>query len=826
MRRLLKENITSFIMNKRQIVAFVIIVFIFVVPLCGQEDNNWKKVAGEYVQVDISSATVRQWFDWIEKNKGIVLSYNASLIDLDKICKVDQASDITIEDLLKIVLSDYRIKIACLPSRKLAIQVMPKQYCNVSGTVYEEGSGERLYGAVVEMINDRGEKIYTIGDENGNFYFYIPEGKYRLLVSYMGYSSYERLLKVSGEHNVYPQLCPLPFEIDEVTVKSHKRGDDLDELSPVNLLSISGNDLFSQIWILPGVTGISTGANFQVDGGGADENQLLLDGVPVYHPGHINSLFSMFNGDAVKNIVFYKGYFPTRFEGKLSSVTDVKLKEGNKQEHVRTLGLDMPAASITLEGPLVKDKLSYIVSGRRSWLDFFDNLFSEENRMNHSSYDYNAKLSYRISSRKQLEFFTYGAKDEYHLPDEDRENLPILQWTNRIYQIRYNTVMGRLGNTTSLFYSSHQNKAHVAELGFDSEGYAHSSIKSANFMTEFNYSLDNIYSARWGAKYSYEIYDLTSFNFGEQIHTRREPINQYSLFYDNQICITQTLQAQIGVHFVGYQPLNHHSYYSIQPRFSLRYSPTPFNLFYMNFSKMEQFYHYLRFENIALPTDFRMPSIDGYKPRSSEHYEVGWKHFLKNGQWEISAYYKTRRNVLALRPETYVEDSNWKNYIMEGRGNSYGFKFYLQNNWNRWMLQLSYTYARSLEEYDLDGLKERGKIPSLYDIPHQFGGAVSYKLMSCSSLSIGGMLYSGKIIATDSWSDPLPVSCFRTERAPMNYKVDAGYSYKRNFREKLLLLRFGFYNIIGNLPEEDMLTFYSVSWNSHCIPYGSISFRF
>ena len=173
----------------------------------------------------------------------------------------------------------------------------------------------------------------------------------------------------------------------------------------------------------------------------------FLDGVPVYHPGHINSMLPVFNGDAVKNIIFHKGFFPTRLEGKLSSVTEINLKDGNKQEHVRTLSLDMPSASLTLEGPLIKDKLSYIVSGRRSWLDFFDNLLSEENRLNHSSYDYNAKLTYNLSSSSSLKLLAYHAQDNYHLPDDEGDQLTILKWNNQIYQATYNISSGKLGNT-------------------------------------------------------------------------------------------------------------------------------------------------------------------------------------------------------------------------------------------------------------------------------------------------------------------------------------------------------------------------------------------
>lgn len=330
------------------------------------------------------------------------------------------------------------------------------------------------------------------------------------------------------------------------------------------------------------------------------------------------------------------------------------LKDGNKQEHVRTLSLDMPSTSLTLEGPLIKDKLSYIVSGRRSWLDFFDNLLSEENRLNHSSYDYNAKLTYNLSPSSSLKLMAYHAQDNYHLPDDEGDQLTILKWNNQIYQATYNVSSGKLGNTTSVFYTTHSNRADAEALGFDSEGYIQSGIKSLNVSTEFTYNPENIYSARWGSKYMYETYNLAT--FGNTIRSRKEPIHQFSIFYDNLIRLHQRLNIQVGVHFIGYLPQNYRSYYSIQPRFSLKYQPDDKDLFYVHFSRMEQFYHYIRFSNLSLPTDFRMPSIEGYKPRSSEHYELGWKHILSRGQVEISGYYKTRRNVVALRPEAFIED--------------------------------------------------------------------------------------------------------------------------------------------------------------------------
>lgn len=558
-----------------------------------------------------------QWFGYIERQLDLTLSYNPSLIDLHKTCRISASGQMTVSQLLALVLEGYRFRTTFIPPRKLAIQIhRPQTYC-LSGSVAEEGSGERLYGAVVVLDDGKEGKWHALTDADGRFCLYLPEGYYRMNISYMGYQPYTQPVRVDRDRTLRPALTPQLFEIAEVTVKSYKNGGELGELTPSNLLSFSGNDLFSQIWILPGVTGLPTGCNFQVDGGSSDENQLLLDGVPVYHPGHINSLLPVFNGDAVRSMVFHKGFFPTRLEGRLSSVTEVNLKEGNLQEHVRTLTLDMPAAGITLEGPILKDKLSYLVSARRSWLDFFDNLLSEDSRMNHSTYDYNAKLSYHLSPSSTLR-----------------------------------------------------------------------------------------------------------------------------------------LMAQVGVHFVGYLPRHHRSYYSIQPRFSLKYQPAEKELLYLHFSRMEQFYHNLRFDYLSLPTDFRMPSIDGFRPRSSEHYEVGWKHFLENGQLDVSAYYKTRRHVVALSPDTSIEDARRDQYIMTGNGDSYGAKAYFYNTWKRWTLQLSYAYTRSREWFPR--LEDRGKLPSLYDIPHQLGAALSCQIGRHSSLSLGGTVRSGRIIELDEFLDPLP----------------------------------------------------------------------
>ncbi len=366
-------------MNRRYLTGYFFLFFLLGgLPATAQQKNGEvHNVAEELITVDGSSATLACWLERIEREKQLTLAYNASLLDLERVCHIARPGTLTVKALLGELFREYRMKVLPAAGRKLVLQLIPRQTYQLSGTVKEAESGERLYGAVVSLEDGYGNRSFAMTDDNGLFGMEVPEGTYRMRISYMGYTPLQQeQLSIQTDRTLHASLKPMSFEMQGVTVKARRAANELDALVPSNHLAMSSNDLFSQIWILPGVAGVPTQFNFQVDGGNTDENLLLVDGVPVIHAGHINPQLPTFNGDAIKSMTFHKGFFPTRLEGKLSSVTEVKLKEGNLQEHQRTLTLDMPAASATLEGPIIRNKMSYVVSLRRSWLDFFDSLLS------------------------------------------------------------------------------------------------------------------------------------------------------------------------------------------------------------------------------------------------------------------------------------------------------------------------------------------------------------------------------------------------------------------------------------------------------------------
>lgn len=785
--------------------------------------NGQSSVAEEAIQVDASPATVRMWFDRIEREGKVVLSYNASLIEMDRPVACKMSGSVKISELLNRVLKDYEYRLMPMPGRKILIQILGIKLLDLMGIVREKGTGERLFGATVIVTDHGGKKAFSVTDRNGMFNVGVRRGSCKVAVSYVGYAPSEFITDVEDNGRLMNiSLASIPFEIKTVQVNRRKSMEEMEEGTPSNMVSFSNADLFSQIRILPGVSATSANMNISVSGGATDENLFLLEGFPIYDPGHLNSMLTLFNGDALKSVSFYNGFIPTQYDGRLSSVTDVQLRDGNKQDFVNTLSLDMPSASAVFEGPIIKNRLSYLVSGRHSWLDFFDGLVSEEDRMNHSFHDFNLKFSYDLDSVTSLRMSVYNSSDDYHVPENGRKQ-SILHWGNQLYALHFNTqISPKIANSTSLAYSLHTIRAYADEYLADSVGNIRNGIRSLYVNTLFTYRPGNLYTMHWGMKGILEKYELTAFGLG--LANRWQLTKQFSFFYDNHIRITPHFLAFVGIHYVHYIPRNYRHINSIQPRISLKWALGNNDLLYVNMSRMEQFFHHIRVTEVTTPFDFIMPSIEGFKPRTATHFEMGWKHYTPKGILELSAYYKRRVNVLALRPSVYIEDSNWSKYIMSGTGDSHGVSLYYYDAWQRFNWQFSYTLSKSREWFG--ELKERGKMPSAYDIPHILNGALSYSIGKSSLVTLGGNLRSGLILYDSSDGDNPSLETFRTARDPFRYRIDASYSFRKEFRRSKLLLRFGLYNIVGNPSEEDMALFFSVQFKNHCIPYGTVTFKF
>lgn len=788
------------------------------------------KATEETVNTPFSSASIIQWFELIEK-QGITLSYNAGIIDLQKKCSLPSSTkQMKAGALLNALLcADYKVTLVNAEPVKIILSLRPRQKYTLTGTIKESNSIEQLYGATLTFTQQGRIVGGCITNEAGFYSITLPEGNYDMEANYIGYKAIKSRIHMGHDKRMDLELAPSMVELDEVIVAPARRAtNELNETSPSNMLSFSSSDIFAEMHILPGVSPTQAGTELQINGGNSDENLMLLDGIPIYHNNHINPMMPVFNGDAIKSVTLHKSFFPTQYEGRLSSVIDIKLKEGNKNKHSQTLTLDMPSASAMLEGPIVKEKLSYMISARSSWIDQFDGVLAEEERANHSFCDFNTKLHYSVSPKVSLEALTYHAMDNFYFPFDDKKKR-VLRWSNQLYALKLSTQLGKkLFNTTTASYTNYTNKAFAGILGYEEEKFLSAGVSEASFNTMFNCNIDNLYHLNFGIKGSYEQLNYTRFT--EPPTNQRFNIGQISAFYDNELQLTPALNARIGINMLVYMPQGNENYYSFQPRFSLKYAAGEKHLFYLGASRMEQFYHYLQLDAIALPTDLRMPTVSGFKPRMSNHYEAGWTFLFAGGNSDLSFYYKVRQNIISLRPDIYPGEDEWKSCIMTGKGDSYGMKLYFLKEWRRMAVQAAYTWSSTTEHY-AEYLK--GKcVPSFYDIPHILNLAVSCKISQASAFSVGAHLHSGRIrgiidIIMEDGSASV-VEKFRCLRYPFSYRVDAGYTYSKYFArtDGRLVFRLGMYNIIGNPTEEDFINFYSINIGKNCIPYGSISWKF
>lgn len=770
-----------------------------------------------------STATMLDWFKLIE-DQGIVLSYNTSNLNLNE--KIDiKHGRFSIAQLLQILLYKYDFEINYSSSNKILLQIKGLKRFILKGYISDKDTTEPLEGCVIIFQTKSHRKFSAVADSLGKFTIKLPYDKYVMNASHIGYKFYTKELSLHKSSNLKIQMSPAVFPLEEVNVKTSSMTDEINYVGASSILSINENDPFAQINSLPGIVGTSVGGNLHVNGGQNDENLLLLDGVPVYHSHHNNTLLAQFNGEAVKKISFFDSFIPAQYEGRLSSVTDVKIKEGDDKSHHQTIGIDLPAASLTFNGPIVKNKITYMISGRHSWIDFMKDLFSDKESSSRTFNDITCKLRYQINSKVSIEGLLYRSRDEYNDSINGAVNHKILGWENTLYSISSQAQLPKkISNTTIVSYSEYKNSIFAPVININSPIYINEGMR--NFMVKSNFSkkFDDYIDLSWGVSASREKYNLLASK--DTVQNGYQKVTQLSSYLNYKIKVTDKLYGNVALNIVSYLPEKNSNFFSIQPRFTIRFIPNNSHLFSFDFSRMEQFYHNLCLGEIPLPTDLRMPSVNGFKPSSSLHCEIGWKYIQKNWRTSVSTYYKRRFDILGVRYNIVPDNDGWNRFIMKGNANSYGVKVHSMIQWNKWLLNLSYTYSRSHEWFkDYNNNK---KCPTLHDIPHIFQCATSYMTGAQSYISVGGYIKSGtleNILNEDQSSLQL---IYARHRRKINYKLDLNFASSINSKKQRVKFSYkiGLYNIIGNPKEDEIIDLYSIETKKHCLPYFSMNLKF
>ncbi len=630
----------------------------------------------------------------------------------------------------------------------------------IHGTVTDELTGEVLISATVfDSITMKG----TVSNDYG-FYSLKPGGDEVVLIcSYVGYSPSYLLLTLKSDTSVNIFLSP-SLALDEVTISG--QSSDLDifssqmsshNINRINLKTLptllGETDLVKAMQYLPGVSSGTEGTSgIYVRGGSSDQNLILLDGVPVYNVNHLFGFYSVFNGDAVNSATLLKGGFPARYSGRLSSVIDIGLKEGNMKEFHGSASLGIISSKLLLEGPIVKDKTSFLISGRRTYYDILSYPIQYAvNKRNKSDtyfgyyfYDLNAKINHKFSDKSRLFFSSYLGKDEFYINETDKQINPDDQktydldnkmgfyWGNITSALRWNYIWGtQLFSNLTLSYSnyrftnfessehffSYENRQPVLETDqtyglrtYDYEYY--SGIRDLSMRLNFSYIPSPNHYLRFGIRgtsYAFKPGVQDAWYEWENIGISHESVGadsvdafEFVAYIEDDFSIGDRFKSNIGVNTSAFV-VDGKTYYSIEPRVSARFKITDRLVYKASYAKMSQNIHLLTNSMMGLPTDIWVPTTKNIIPEESWQVATGLKY--KHGsEWEFSfeLFYKDLQNLVeyAEGADLLLNGDNWESKVVSGDGLVYGAEFFVEKTAGRWTGSMGYTWSKNTRTFE------------------------------------------------------------------------------------------------------------------------------
>lgn len=694
---------------------------------------------------------------------------------------------------------------------------LPVNKFTISGTVKDSKTGEEMIGALVLI-----KELTNTGTSTNGYGFYsltLPQGKYTLVVRYVGYNDFVQMIDSAINQSINIHLVPNSVQLQQVEI-SAKRSDenikntevsvthlDIRQLEKVPVL-FGEKDILKTIQLLPGVKSAGDGnSGFYVRGGGADQNLILLDEAPVYNSGHILGFFSVFNNDALKDATLYKGNVPAEYGGRLSSVLDIKMKDGNSRNYVVSGGIGLISSRLNIEGPIVKDKGSFIVTGRRTYADLFLKLSKKPELRDNTLYfyDLNAKANYEIGKRDRLFASGYFGQDVFKLGDRfgiKYGNITATGRWNHIFSDKF------FSNTSFVFndfnytvninngfnldvksvirdYSLKEdldyflNSKNKLKFGFlttvhtivPGEIVSSDTVKRKSFSLTKNYGWENaIY-----AQHEVSLWNKVTINYGIRLSafTLTGPGDFFSFHEDGKIDTMKYKLGQLGK-----------TYFNAEPRFSISYNFFKDMSFKVAYARNTQNLHLLSNTTTSSPTDRWILTSNNVKPEIADQVSAGYylNFYKEMFEFSLEGYYKNLLNQIdymngaQLRANETVESQ-----LIYGIGRAYGLEFFLKKRTGKFTGWVSYTFSRT--ERRFTEVNNNAWFPARYDRTHDLSIVLMYDITPRINVSANWVYYTGNAVTYPSGKymingQVLPYYSLRNQdRFPAYHRLDIGATF-------------------------------------------------
>ena len=722
------------------------------------------------------------------------------------------------------------------------------QKYTISGYIEDSGTGEKIFMAnVYNGLKMQG----TTSNSYGFYSLSLSGGQVKLVCSYVGYKAFELPLQLHKDTVINIHLSQ-NMQLQEVVVKGgvsynrlHSSQMSINEISIKTIKDLPAFlgevDPIKIIQLLPGVQKGSEGSSgLYVRGGSPDQNLILLDGVPVYNVNHLFGFFSVFNTDALNTITLIKGGFPARFGGRLSSVLDIRMKEGNMKKIVGEGSIGLVASRFTLEGPIIKDKASFIISARRTLLDLWavplaHKLNPKEAIPGYYFYDLNAKLNYKFSEKDRLFLSLYSGDDlgtynksEVVTNTKRSDDDFRLSWGNLTTALRWNHLYSsKLFSNTTLTISRYNFDTHIRYydenkgITSDYESTYSSGINDAAARIDFDYVPAPGHYIRFGISnimhhfnpgvMAYDLNASGNVNANNNLKYGGNKVmaQEQGLYAEDDYQVTERLKMNLGLHISGFAVQNQW-YHSLQPRLSLNYLVNEQLSLKAAFSSMTQYLHLLSNSNVGLPTDLWLPSTDRVKPMDSKQYALGFVYAI-NSMFELSieGFYKTMNKMIEYKEGAvyWGQYDDWQDKIETGNGWAYGSEFLLEKKTGKTTGWIGYTLSWNNRKFE--NINSGKTFPARYDERHDISVVINHKFNKKVDMGLTWVYCSGTAFTINSEElifyspDKLQASNITIQsagdrngfRMPAYHRLDLGFNFhrKRNWGERVW--RVGVYNL-------------------------------
>jgi len=709
----------------------------------------------------------------------------------------------------------------------------------INGYIKDSKTGEELIGANIFV-----QEIKT-GSVTNFYGFYsisLKPGKYNIRISYVGYNTVEKEILLNRSMQLNIELEPQSSTLSEFVVSSKKENENITSTSmgvtKMNAETIKkipafmGEvDVLKAIQMLPGVQMAAEGfSGFSVRGGSTDQNLMLLDEAVVYNASHLLGFFSVFNSDAIKDMVVYKGDIPAQYGGRLSSLIDIRMREGNMKKYSLSGGIGSISSRLTAEGPIIKDKSSFIISGRRTYADKFLRL-SNDSLLNNNIlyfYDLNLKANYIINEKNRIFFSTYSGRDVFAF-----RNMFNMNWGNVTQTLRWNSIVSdKLFVNTSLIHSNYQYSMDI-EQGVNKFQWT-SSIRDYTFKNDYTYYYNPQNQIKFGGIFSHHNFNPGKIKTSENnnnLDLQENNTLEYAVYLSNEQKIKSKLTLNYGLRFSAYHNIGEakvyefdknynvvglkeyekgeifNTNYGLEPRLSSVYVLNELSSLKGSYSRTRQYVQLASNSSAGMPTDIWFPVSPNVKPQISDQASVGYfrnifDHLLETS---VEVYYKDMRNQIDFKDNAQLFfNDKLEGEIRTGEAKAYGVELLVRKDRGKFSGWVSYTLSKSQRK--IDEINDNNWYNANFDKPHNLSIVLNYDVSKRINLGFNWVYTSGSPITlpTSRWEYAGTIIPGYSERngyrLPDYHRMDISATFKLNkdenskFKNELNVSIFNVYN--------------------------------